>query len=60
MSELRVGAVGPCLLHGEYHKLELKCWQSLRAFLHDCEVNGRTNPVKNMSEYKKAVDRKRK
>lgn len=60
MSDLRVGAVGPCLLHGEYHKLELKCWRSLRAFLHDCEVNGRRDPNENMKAYTKAVDAKRK
>jgi len=60
MSELRVGAVGPCLLHGEYHTMEPKCWRVLTTFLHDCEVNGRTDPNKNMAAYKASVDKKRK
>lgn len=56
--ELKIGSVGPCLLHGEYHVLGLKCWAKLRQFLHACEIAGRTDPSKNMNTYKAAVDQK--
>ena len=49
----QVGKYGQCILHGDYHKLESQCWESMLRFYFD--FSSRVSSEKVFSEASRRV-----